>query len=322
MSKKLSELPLSRQFADDGTILISSANNGTKRIDIATFLELIGGGISSQELSELTDVYINEPIDGQVLKYDGHFGKWTNGTGGGGTSNVQNLTDLQDVAIANPNEGCILQYNASTQKWENKTFKKIYTNIEDIPNWGVVAYNTNEAFIEIGGASQTISFTGEIGDNEFFYQRLFDDELTSSQLEDLRDDLSSISPYPGRIYLLNGLICVKINGEYQVIRDPSVEWTDYSPNDYYIKIPTQSFNGQDPNNLYISAKPMKVDIGSKSEEKVFTIMGWTPLALYQLFITAFYIAIMQSNKEPENLLDFTNFGSPTDSNKKTTIIVP
>ena len=122
MSKKLSELPLTRQFAGDGTILISSANDGTKRIDLETFLDLIAGGITTEELSELTDVVINNPTDGQVLKYDEHFGKWTNGTGGGGgTSDVEYLDDLRNVRIndATLQDGQFLKYDAATNKWIN-----------------------------------------------------------------------------------------------------------------------------------------------------------------------------------------------------------
>lgn len=123
MSKKLSELPLTRQFAGDGTILISSANDGTKRIDLETFLNLIAGGITTEELSELTDVVINNPTDGQVLKYDEHFGKWTNGTGGGGSSDVEYLDDLRNVRIndATLQDGQILKYDAATNKWINGT---------------------------------------------------------------------------------------------------------------------------------------------------------------------------------------------------------
>lgn len=351
MSKKLSELPLSRQFAEDGTILISSANNGTKRIDIATFLELIGGGISSQELSELTDVYINEPADGQVLKYDAHFGKWTNGAGGGGggTSNVQNLTDLQDVAVVNPDSTCILQYNASTQKWENKTFTKIYTNIEDIPNWGVLAYSTNEAFIEFGSSKQTIMFTGAIesGGGEdpiklddidlgkkggkkisrnYIYQRLFDDELTNSQLDDLIDDLQSITEYPGRLNIYSGSLCVKINNEYVSI-GPEDEWEDYSLSSYYIAMPEEIFNCQDPNNLYISVKPIKMNIGlfggGKGASDGMVLIGWMPLSLYQMFMTMMFIEMISATAtEAENLLDFTSFSGNCLQLQTIPVIVP
>lgn len=121
MSKKLSELPLTQQIANDGTIVLSSASEGSKRIDFETFLQLIGGSASTPALDDLNNVVINNPVDRQVLGYDAHFDKWTNipmeGGGGGGSTT---LSGLQDVSLKNPTNNQVLKYNSSTRKWENK----------------------------------------------------------------------------------------------------------------------------------------------------------------------------------------------------------
>ena len=74
--------------------------------------ENAGGG--SSELSELDDVEITEPSDGDVLVYDAETGKWINGEG-----KDTDISDLGDVDISNPQNGQILQYNSTTGKWEN-----------------------------------------------------------------------------------------------------------------------------------------------------------------------------------------------------------
>lgn len=98
-----------------------------------------GGGASA--LTDLSDVNVSSPSDGQVLKYDNTTGKWINDneSGGGtvtdvtldGTSVVNgqgvavlttpNVNDLKDTSISSPSSGQTLQYNATTQKWENAT---------------------------------------------------------------------------------------------------------------------------------------------------------------------------------------------------------
>lgn len=98
-----------------------------------------GGGASA--LTDLTDVNVSSPSDGQVLKYDSTTQKWKNEneSGGGSVNDVQldgtsvvneqgvaqlttpNVNDLKDTNISSPSSGQTLQYNATTQKWENAT---------------------------------------------------------------------------------------------------------------------------------------------------------------------------------------------------------
>ena len=50
-----------------------------------------GGGGGASALTDLTDVNISSPADGQALIYDGANQKWINGTGGGGGGSSQSL---------------------------------------------------------------------------------------------------------------------------------------------------------------------------------------------------------------------------------------
>ena len=74
------------------------------------------GGASA--LTDLTDVAVSSPSNGQVLKYDSTSGKWVNGTGGGGSST---LSGLSDVTITSPTDGQGLVWDATEGKWVNGT---------------------------------------------------------------------------------------------------------------------------------------------------------------------------------------------------------
>lgn len=111
--------------------------------------------ISAQTMTALAGLYgelaIENPTNGQVLKFNGS--KWVNAneSGGGGGSNVSweqilqtgtkigtitidgmsydvyaptpitALNGLSDVVLTNPANGDVLQYNSNTSKWENKS---------------------------------------------------------------------------------------------------------------------------------------------------------------------------------------------------------
>ena len=98
-----------------------------------------GGGASA--LTDLSDVNVSSPSNGQVLKYDAQNEKWVNEdeSGGGNVEDVTldgnsvvnqqgvaalttpNVSNLKDTNISNPSNGQTLQYNATTNKWENTT---------------------------------------------------------------------------------------------------------------------------------------------------------------------------------------------------------
>ena len=50
----------------------------------------------------MQDVEIENPTNGQILKYNILTEKWENKNGGGGSGDVSILDDLDDVAIVSP----------------------------------------------------------------------------------------------------------------------------------------------------------------------------------------------------------------------------
>ena len=77
-----------------------------------------GGGGGSSNLSDLDDVDISEPSDGQSLVFDEATQKWVNGSGGSG--GASSLNELTDVSADSPANNDILQFNNATHQWENK----------------------------------------------------------------------------------------------------------------------------------------------------------------------------------------------------------
>lgn len=62
-------------------------------------------------LSDLDDVNITSPSDGNFLMYDGINSEWVN--------IVPELNDLSDVNITNPQDGDVIMYDAQVGKWKN-----------------------------------------------------------------------------------------------------------------------------------------------------------------------------------------------------------
>ena len=60
-----------------------------------------GDGDNSSALSELSDVNITSPTQGQVLQYNATNDKWVNGPGGGGSSDVTDVT-VNGVSVVDP----------------------------------------------------------------------------------------------------------------------------------------------------------------------------------------------------------------------------
>lgn len=65
--------------------------------------------------SDLNDVAIATPSNGQALTFDSATGKWKNATP------AANLSQLGDVTIATPADKQVLQYESASGKWKNKT---------------------------------------------------------------------------------------------------------------------------------------------------------------------------------------------------------
>lgn len=76
------------------------------------------GNPHGTDLSELGDVSVGTPSNGQALLYDASSQKWMNGTVTTGSSSMSGLTD---ASISSPADGQLLKYNGSTNKWTNFT---------------------------------------------------------------------------------------------------------------------------------------------------------------------------------------------------------
>lgn len=75
-----------------------------------------GGGSGASAITDLTDVDISSPSNGEVLKYNSSTQKWENEEESSGASAV---SDLTDVNLSNLADGQILKYDATNQEWVN-----------------------------------------------------------------------------------------------------------------------------------------------------------------------------------------------------------
>ena len=83
------------------------------------YLSALGNGGqagSAIYLSQLADVVLSSPTNGQALVYDATNSQWVNGTI---TSGVSALANLSDVLISAPSAGQALTYDAVSAKWQN-----------------------------------------------------------------------------------------------------------------------------------------------------------------------------------------------------------
>lgn len=99
------------------------------------------GGVD--ELTELTDVDIDTPLDGHVLAYDALSDKWKNAQPSGG---ADSLNDLTDVGITSAADGQILKYNSTTHKWENTN--ESGGTVTDVKVNGTSVVSSGEALIK------------------------------------------------------------------------------------------------------------------------------------------------------------------------------
>lgn len=87
---------------------------------------IVGGGGGASAIEDLEDVNIEEPTDGQVLKYDAETGTWVNGDDEG----IASLAGLTDVNLSQLANGQTLVYDLTTEKW---------VNIKITPDWNASA---------------------------------------------------------------------------------------------------------------------------------------------------------------------------------------
>jgi len=72
-------------------------------------------------ISDLSDVDLNNLSNGQVIKYNSTTQKWENANESGGGGGASSLAALNDVAISSPTNNQLLKYNSTSSKWENST---------------------------------------------------------------------------------------------------------------------------------------------------------------------------------------------------------
>ena len=108
-----------------------------------------GGGGGASALTDLVDVAISSPTNGQVLMYNSTTGKWYNGTVQQGSSALVNLTD---VTISSPTNGQVLMYNSTTGKWYNGTVQQGSSAWSDITGkpTTIAGYGITDAKIQNG----------------------------------------------------------------------------------------------------------------------------------------------------------------------------
>lgn len=83
--------------------------------------------LAGNDLTDLNDVVITTPSDGQALVYDSSSGDWVNETP---ASTVDSLTD---TTITTPSDEDILRYDSGTSKWVNEALPPTVINTDGDP---------------------------------------------------------------------------------------------------------------------------------------------------------------------------------------------
>jgi len=99
--------------------------------------------LAGNDLTDLNDVTITSPTDGQALVYDNATSSWVNETP------ASTVTSLTDTTISSPTDGDVLKYNGSA--WVNEP-----TVINTNGNPGTKIY--------VGSINPAVSYTLEAGD--------------------------------------------------------------------------------------------------------------------------------------------------------------
>lgn len=166
------------------------------------------GGGGASVLTDLSDVNVSSPSDGQVLKYDSTTQKWKNEneSGGGAVEDVTldgnsvvngqgvavlttpNVSNLKDTNISSPLSGQTLQYNATTQKWENTT-PASGGNVDDVKVNGTSVVTNKVA---------NIKSYKEVTQAE--YEALPDTKLNDNILYAIKDGGQAVDGFPPLIY--------------------------------------------------------------------------------------------------------------------------
>lgn len=115
-----------------GTVFAYSTNSTTPFNATLQITEITGGGGGgATTLTELTDVAITTPAEGEALTYNATTDKWENSV----IDTKTELSQLNDVVITTPTNGQYLQYDTSliVPKWVNKTPEYVSYSINGLP---------------------------------------------------------------------------------------------------------------------------------------------------------------------------------------------
>ena len=159
MSKKLSELPLVQQFPTSPTVVISSATDGSKRMDITTFCNLIGIGpipTIPTALADLTDDSMHR------LVTDTEKATWNNKSDfSGDYDDLDNKPTIPtDLSQLSEDPTHRLVTNVQINTWNNKSdFSGDYNDLSNKPTIPAsIQYPTIPASGTLG---QIIQYTGD-----------------------------------------------------------------------------------------------------------------------------------------------------------------
>ena len=132
------------------------------------------------QLSELTDVTISSPLDGQVITYDGR--KYVNRSLP--TSDIPtDLDDLSDVTISSPTDGQVVAYDESTSSFTNKDAS--------------TAENLNElSDVEVSSPTDGQLLTYDDSSSKFVNQSPHSIQITGNQIVTTLEHLSGQDRLP------------------------------------------------------------------------------------------------------------------------------
>lgn len=131
---------------DEGNITIQGdAFNSTNMNDLERRIEEAFDDTSEDKLTELDDVNISNPINGQFLKYDSASQKWINATGGGATP----WTDITGTLTAGQTS-----LTLSNEAIATSSTIDVYTD----------TYGVNPTAISVENGSVTLTFDEQAAD--------------------------------------------------------------------------------------------------------------------------------------------------------------
>lgn len=128
-----------------------------------------GFEFNNLNLNSLTDVDLDNAVDGQILQYDGIASQWKN------VDNFISLSQFADVAVIDPQPGEALIYNPDNRQFETRDFilnDLIDVNdpsfIQYIPDGSILAYSeaeqkwTPQQFSSLASRTEVVFQTGPL----------------------------------------------------------------------------------------------------------------------------------------------------------------